>query len=55
MSDLEELKRRIRELSPEDLAKFRARFVELDHLLWDGQVETDAKSGKLEDLDQLER
>ena len=47
MSELEELERRIRNLAPDDLAKFRAWFVEFDHLLWDRQIEADAKGGKL--------
>ena len=50
MSELEELENRIRKLAPEDLAKFRAWFVEFDHVLWDRQIQTDAKSGKLDKL-----
>jgi len=47
MSELEELEKRIRKLSPQDLAKFRAWFAEFDHALWDRQIESDSKSGKL--------
>ena len=50
MSELEELEKRIRNLSPQDLAKFRAWFAEFDHALWDRQIESDAKSGKLDRL-----
>jgi hypothetical protein len=50
MSELEELEKRIRNLPPEDLAKFRAWFVEFDHVMWDRQIESDAKSGKLDRL-----
>ena len=50
MSELEELERRIRKLSPQDLAKFRAWFAEFDHALWDRQIEADSKSGKLDRL-----
>jgi hypothetical protein len=50
MSELEELENRIRKLAPEDLAKFRAWFVEFDHVLWDRQIQADAKSGKLDKL-----
>jgi hypothetical protein len=50
MSELEELENRIRNLAPEDLAKFRAWFVEFDHVLWDRQIQSDAKSGKLDRL-----
>ncbi|HJY76755.1 MAG TPA: hypothetical protein VKE95_08990 [Burkholderiales bacterium] len=50
MSELEEIEQRIRKLSPEELAKFRAWFVEFDHLLWDRQIEADSKTGKLDKL-----
>ena len=50
MSELEELEKRIRNLAPEDLAKLRAWFVEFDHVLWDRQIESDSKSGKLDRL-----
>ena len=50
MSELEELEKRIRNLPPDELAKFRAWFVEFDHLMWDRQIESDAKAGKLDHL-----
>ena len=50
MSELEELENRIRNLSPEELAKFRAWFVEFDHALWDRQIQSDSKSGRLDRL-----
>ena len=50
MSELEELEKRIRKLSPQDLARFRAWFAEFDHALWDRQIESDAKSGRLDRL-----
>jgi len=50
MSELEELEKRIRELPPEELAKFRAWFAEFDHLMWDRQIEADAAAGKLSNL-----
>ena len=50
MNELEELEKRIRNLAPEDLAKFRAWFIEFDHALWDRQIDSDAKSGKLNSL-----
>jgi len=50
MSELEELENRIRNLSPEELAKFRAWFVEFDHVLWDRQIQSDSKSGRLDRL-----
>lgn len=50
MSTLEELEQKIRNLPAEELAKFRAWFIEFDHLLWDKQIEADAGSGKLDAL-----
>jgi hypothetical protein len=50
MSKLEELEKRIRNLSPDELAKLRAWFVEFDHLMWDRQIEIDAKAGKFAPL-----
>ena len=50
MSELEELEKRIRNLSRGELAKFRSWFVEFDHLMWDKQIEADAKAGKLDHL-----
>ena len=50
MSELELLEKRIQNLSPEELAKFREWFIEFDHLVWDKQIEADSKAGKLDDL-----
>lgn len=50
MSELEELEKRIRGLSPQDLAKFRAWFSEFDHQLWDRQIEADSQAGRLDKL-----
>ena len=50
MNELEDLEQRIRGLPPSELAKFRAWFIEFDHLLWDRQIEADSKAGKLEGL-----
>lgn len=50
MSELEEIELRIRNLRPEDLARFRAWFIEFDHLLWDRQIDADSKAGKLDTL-----
>ncbi len=47
MSELEELEHKIQNLSIEELSKFRAWFIEFDHLLWDKQIEADSKAGKL--------
>jgi hypothetical protein len=50
MSELEQLERRVQNLSPDDLAKFRAWFLELDGQLWDQQIVEDLKAGKLDRL-----
>jgi hypothetical protein len=50
MSDLEELEHKIKNLPTEDLSKFRAWFIEFDHLLWDKQIEADSKAGKLQGI-----
>jgi hypothetical protein len=50
MSEVEQLEQKIESLSPDDLAKFRAWFLEFDERLWDAQIEADAKAGKLDGL-----
>ena len=50
MSDLEKLEIKIKNLPTEELSKFRAWFIEFDHLLWDKQLEGDSKAGKLHGL-----
>jgi hypothetical protein len=50
MSEIEQLERRIENLTPRQLAKFRAWFLEFDSRVWDQQIEADAKAGKLDGL-----
>jgi hypothetical protein len=50
MSDVEQLEKQIEGLSREDLARFRAWFVEFDARAWDRQIEEDSKAGKLDGL-----
>jgi len=50
MSEVEQLEQRVSNLPPKDLAQFRAWFLEFDARLWDEQIETDLKAGKLEAL-----
>lgn len=50
MTDLEQLERKIKSLSPEDLAKFRKWFMEFDWQLWDSKIEEDLESGRLDRL-----
>jgi hypothetical protein len=37
-------------LQPDELAKFRAWFVEFDAEVWDRQFEEDVRAGRLDDL-----
>jgi hypothetical protein len=48
MSEVEQIENRIRNLSPEELAKLRAWFAEFDAQAWDRQIETDSAAGKLD-------
>ncbi len=50
MTEIEELEQKIQSLSPENLAKFRAWFLEHDWESWDQQIEADLRSGKLDSL-----
>jgi hypothetical protein len=50
MSDVEQLERQVERLSFDDLAKFRAWFIEFDARAWDKQIEADLKAGKLDGL-----
>jgi hypothetical protein len=50
MSDIQEIERAIRQLSPEDLALFRAWFAEFDADAWDHQFEKDVAAGRLDAL-----
>lgn len=50
MSEVEQLERRIENLSPEELGKLRAWFIEFDAGLWDDQIKADARAGRLDRL-----
>lgn len=50
MTRLEKIEREIEALGPHDLARFRAWFAEYDAANWDGKIEADAASGKLDTL-----
>ena len=50
LSEVEQLEKQIEKLSPEDLASFRAWFLEFDARVWDAQIEADVKAGKLKGL-----
>jgi hypothetical protein len=50
VTKLEQIEAAIAELSPEDLAKLRAWFEDLDARLFDEKIERGAKAGKLDRL-----
>jgi hypothetical protein len=50
MTELEKLEQRIKKLSPDELRRFRAWFAEFDARVWDEQIETDGRAGKLDKL-----
>ena len=50
MGKVESLEQQIKALSAEELAQFRAWFLEFDWALWDEQIERDAANGKLDAL-----
>ena len=48
MTKLEDIEKAVEQLSPEELARFRAWFEELHARLWDQQIELDIRAGKLD-------
>ena len=50
MSTISEIERAIRQLTPEELAKFREWFSGFDASQWDRQFEKDVAAGKLDAL-----
>lgn len=50
MSSVQEIKDAVYQLSPEDLAAFRAWFAEFDSSIWDQQFEEDVAAGRLDQL-----
>ena len=50
MGKIERIEEEIQTLSPEELAQFRAWFLEYDWALWDRQIERDAETGHLDEL-----
>ena len=50
MTTIEEIEKAVAELTPEQLAKFRAWFDEFQARMFDEQIERDAKAGKLDKL-----
>jgi hypothetical protein len=50
MTRIEDIEKAVEQLSPEELARFRAWFEEFDARLFDEKIERDAKAGKLDKL-----
>jgi hypothetical protein len=50
MSPLQKVEHQVQELSPEELAQFRAWFAEFEAALWDRQIEEDVRAGRLDHL-----
>ncbi len=48
MSKIDDLMQAVRQLSPEELERFRTWFAELEADRWDEQIERDIKAGKLD-------
>jgi len=50
MTEIEEIEARVRDLPSEDFARFRDWFHEFENELWDRQIESDYRAGKLDTL-----
>jgi hypothetical protein len=50
MTKIEDIERAVEQLSPEELARFRAWFEEFDARLFGARIERDTKAGKLDEL-----
>ena len=50
MSKVEHLEQQVQSLSEEELAQFRAWFIEFDWAMWDRQMARDVAAGKLDAL-----
>ena len=48
MTRVESLEKEVEKLTPEELAAFRAWFIEHDWQAWDRQLEEDVAAGKLD-------
>jgi hypothetical protein len=50
MSRVENLEDQVKGLNPQELREFRDWFARFDAEVWDEQIETDARNGKLRSL-----
>jgi hypothetical protein len=48
MTKIEELEKKVEELSPSELSQFREWFASFDAEIWDRQIESDVAEGKLD-------
>lgn len=49
-SSIQEIEKAVQELPAHELAEFRRWFAQFDEVIWDAQIEADAKAGKLDAL-----
>jgi hypothetical protein len=50
MGEVEKIEQEVQALSPAELARFRAWFLEYDRVAWDRELERDVQDGRLDDL-----
>jgi hypothetical protein len=50
MTRIEDIEKAVEQLSPQDLARFRAWFEEFEARVFDEKIERDAQAGKLDKL-----
>jgi hypothetical protein len=50
MGKIEKIEQQVQALSSEELAQFRAWFLEYDWAVWDREIERDSQAGRLDDL-----
>ena len=50
MSTVDHIEDEIRNMRPDELARFRKWFLEFDARQWDEQIEQDAQAGKLDKI-----
>ena len=50
MTELERIEKDVKDLSEEDLAKFRSWFLDFDWQIWDAKIERDLDAGNLDRL-----
>lgn len=50
MGKVEKIEQEVQALSPEELAQFRAWFLEYDWAVWDRLLERDVQAGRLDEL-----